>query len=41
MARRHKVTDEEWERIESLLSEREGDPGGHGEDNRQFVNAVV
>jgi transposase len=41
MARRYELTDEEWERIESLLPGREGDPGGHGEDNRLFVNAVI
>jgi transposase len=41
MARRYELTDEEWDRIESLLPGRDGDPGGHGEDNRQFVNAVI
>lgn len=41
MSRRHELTDEEWHRIESLLPGREGDPGGHGEDNRRFVNAVI
>ena len=41
MNRRYELTDEEWERIESLLPGREGDPGGHGVDNRLFVNAVI
>lgn len=41
MSRRYELTDEEWNRIESLLPGREGDPGGHGEDNRLFVNAVI
>lgn len=41
MNRRYELTDDEWNRIESLLPGREGDPGGHGEDNRLFVNAVI
>jgi len=41
MARRYELTDEEWSRIEHLLPGRAGDPGGHGEDNRLFVNAVI
>jgi putative transposase len=41
MSRRYELTDDEWERIEFLLPGREGDPGGHGEDNRLFVNAVI
>lgn len=39
--RRYELTDEEWGRIEDLLPGRLGDPGGHGEDNRLFVNAVI
>jgi putative transposase len=39
--RRYELTDEEWGRIEHLLPGRPGDPGGHGEDNRRFVNAVI
>lgn len=39
--RRHELTDEQWERIEPLLPGREGDPGRTGEDNRDFVNAVL
>ena len=41
MNRRYELTDDEWNRIELLLPGREGDPGGHGEDNRLFVNAVI
>jgi transposase len=39
--RRYELTDEEWSRIEHLLPGRPGDPGGHAEDNRLFVNAVI
>jgi transposase len=38
---RYELTDDEWNHIEHLLPGREGDPGGHGEDNRLFVNAVI
>ena len=41
MSRRYELTDEEWDRIEAMLPGREGDPGGRGEDNRLFVNAVI
>ncbi len=41
MNRRYELTDDEWDRIEPMLPGREGDPGGHGEDNRLFVNAVI
>lgn len=41
MSRRYELTDEQWDRIEFMLPGREGDPGGHGEDNRLFVNAVI
>jgi transposase len=41
MSRRYELTDEEWDHIEAILPGREGDPGGHGEDNRRFVNAVI
>lgn len=39
--RRYELSDDEWNRIEPLLPGRVGDPGGHGEDNRLFVNAVI
>jgi transposase len=41
MGRRYELSDEEWNQIESLLPGRPGDPGGQGEDNRLFVNAVI
>jgi putative transposase len=41
MGRRYELSDEEWNQIESLLPGRPGDPGGHGQDNRLFVNAVI
>jgi putative transposase len=41
MSRRYELTDEQWNRIESVLPGRPGDPGGQGRDNRLFVNAVI
>ena len=41
MSRRYELTDEQWNRIEALLPGRPGDPGGQGQDNRLFVNAVI
>lgn len=41
MGRRYKLTGDEWARIEHLPPGRDGDPGGHGADNRLFVNAVI
>ena len=41
IARRYELTDAQWQQIESLLPGREGNPGGHAEDNRLFVNAVI
>ena len=41
MSRRYELTDEQWNRIESLLPGQPGDPGGQGRDNRLFVNAVI
>jgi transposase len=41
MARRHELTDSQWERIEGLLPGRAGDPGRTAADNRLFVNAVL
>ncbi len=41
MSRRYELTDEEWNRIESMVPGRPGDPGGRGNDNRLFVNAVI
>jgi transposase len=41
MSRRYELSDKQWNRIEALLPGRPGDPGGHGRDNRLFVNAVI
>jgi len=38
---RHRLTDEQWDRIKDLVSGKEGDPGRTGEDNRGFVEAVL
>jgi transposase len=39
--RRHEIDDEQWSRIEGLLSGKAGDPGVTARDNRLFVNAVL
>ncbi|MEW4487766.1 IS5 family transposase [Thalassoglobus sp. JC818] len=41
MARRHELTDDQWESIQDLLSGKAGDPGRTASDNRMFVNAVL
>jgi transposase len=41
MARRHELTDAQWERIKELLPGKTGDPGRTAADNRLFVNAVL
>ena len=41
MARRHELTDAQWEQIRDLLPGRRGDPGRTAADNRLFVNAVL
>jgi transposase len=38
---RHRLTDEQWNRIEPLVPGKDGDPGRHGKDNRLFVEAVL
>src|SRR5246127_2412749 len=38
---RHRLTDEQWERIEHLVPGKPGDPGRSGKDNRLFVDAVI
>ena len=38
--RRHEISDENWQRIESLLPGRKGDPGVTAADNRLFINGV-
>ena len=41
MRRRHEISDEQYNRIEPLLSGKPGDPGRNAENNRRFINAVV
>lgn len=41
MARRHELTDTQWEQIKDLLPGKRGDPGRTAADNRLFVNAVL
>lgn len=41
MLRRYEITDEQFERVEPLLSGKEGDPGRTAADNRLFLNAVL
>ena len=41
MARRHELTDAQWDQIKDLLPGKDGDPGRSGDDNRRFVNAVI
>src|SRR5215468_3059712 len=38
---RHRLTDEQWRRIEHLIPGKPGDPGRTGKDNRLFVDAIV
>lgn len=39
--RRHEISDDQWNCIESLLPGKAGDPGVTAKDNRLFVNAVL
>lgn len=41
MHHRHELTDAQWQRIQSLLPGKVGDPGRSAADNRRFVNAVL
>lgn len=41
MAKRHALTDSQWESIEDLLPGKRGDPGRTAGDNRLFVEAVL
>jgi transposase len=41
MAQRYELSSEQWQRIESLLPGKAGDPGRSGRDNRLFVNGVL
>jgi putative transposase len=40
MRRRYELTDQQYQRIEPLLSGKPGDPGRNADDNRRFINAV-
>jgi len=41
MARRHALSDEQWDAIKTLVPGKQGGPGRSGENNRRFVNAVL
>jgi putative transposase len=41
MARRHELSDRQWERIKDRIPGKAGDPGRTGADNRRFLQAVV
>ena len=38
---RHRLTDEQWNRIKLLIPGKDGDPGRHGRNNRLFVESVL
>ena len=35
------LRDDQWQRLEPMLPGKAGDPGRAGEDNRQFIEAVL
>jgi transposase len=39
--RRYELTDEQYNRLQPLLSGKPGDPGRNADDNRRFLNAVL
>jgi transposase len=41
MQDRHRLRDDQWERIKDALPGKKSDPGRTGEDNRKFVEAVM
>jgi len=41
MRRRYELTDEQYNRLQPLLSGKPGDPGRNADDNRRFLNAVL
>ena len=41
MAKRYELSDEQWEKIRTLLPGKASDPGRTGSDNRNFVNGVM
>lgn len=38
---RHDISDEQWSRVELLMTGRPGQLGGIADDNRRFLNAVI
>ncbi len=38
---RYHISDDDYARIEPLLSGKPGDPGRNADDNRRFINAVL
>jgi putative transposase len=38
---RYELSDEDFARIETMLSGKPGDPGRNAHDNRRFINAVL
>lgn len=41
MAKRHELSDAQWNKLKDLLPGKSSDPGRTAVDNRQFVNAVL
>jgi transposase len=41
MCRRYELTDQQYNRLQPLLSGKPGDPGRNATDNRRFLNAVL
>jgi len=41
MRRRYEQTDEQYNRLQPLLSGKPGDPGRNADDNCRFLNAVL
>lgn len=39
--RRYEISDDDYARIEPMLSGKPGDPGRNADDNRRFINAVL
>jgi putative transposase len=39
--RRYEITDQQWQKMESLLPGKSGDVGRSAVDNRLFINAVL
>ena len=38
---RHDLSDEQWSRVEFLMTGRPGQLGGVADDNRRLLNAVI